>query len=568
MNKKLLYNFFYFMVILFTFTACVGETYDVNDINDIEVTTSLAIPIADINGSVTDFLKNYNDTVVIQDQDTREIYMVWENTTLAIDNTLMNEVSYTNSTPLSNNIILSETDELKPYFLFSNEVTLDKTDTFNITQDTEYDLGFQANDEKNENFRIDSVFIANMDVTVDISTLDLTIPDAAPLVITLTIPEISSMTPMVMNFTGSSKSQTFHLKDITIALPKSTSIIESHLNILLTSDGTTKIKKSSQFSYTLSFAHLKPDLIYGKAQRDKDFSSDLITMDIPSDFFEFYEGLDATLYFSDPAFIFKVTSNAGLPLRLTFSNILATDGSTDTVYADFDGSLKKDLLLPKPNNVGDTIVYNEVFNRDNGNTNKLFTLIPRTISYEWSLGAYDNGATGTDTVDYVINPNLLSLQTSCKIPFKLDAQSHFSIQDTIDFNMDETFNIEDIGGDINPTILHLFLDVDNSMPFSVTGRVHFLDENYDKLFTAQDSIFLLSAKVDAEGKVTESSHSLTQVTIDETDAEEVLDTKYLTIEWTISGYDATSRMHLFMDDNFTGKLSAYLKLKYETSIND
>lgn len=561
--KHKLYSSFISICIILLSTSCIDETINLEDINQIEINNSLAVPLGSFSTTTEKLIESYNDTVVIRDTLNNRIYVHWENKPMNIEYNLFQSIQSSESALQSGNYALKNNPSIQPLLAISGgqSTAIPNGTNINFEETMEVNSQFNTTDTR---FRLDSVDLVSMVMQLVINTTNFNIPSSNPATLTFTFPDYPNVAPIQELVSGNSYSSSPTIQSMMIKFDPINPNIKVKINFDFTSDGSTTVDNTSAIDYSTQLKNIDIKVLYGEILDNSILPKETVTMDIPTDFFDFYEGLNAKLYFSNPEFKFQVNSNIGLPLDIIVSDISATDKLGHSVFAEFGSSQSTTVRVPKPQTIGAESSVSTVFNRNNGGTHKLFQINPKTLTYNWEVTTYTETP---NTADFLFNPQHLNIETQIDIPFQLDPPSLFNIKDTIEADIYKALQLDETKGDYISKKLRIYFDFNNALPIALSANVVFTDENYETIYT-NTQLTIKSGQVDTQGSVKANTKSQAVIIIDEANAEKVMHAKYIILNMEVSGYDSNSKIKLNLTDSLQGKVSAFVNGSYIRTIND
>jgi hypothetical protein len=190
------------------------------------------------------------------------------------------------------------------------------------------------------------------------------------------------------------------------------------------------------------------DKAWGYFNHPGNLVEDSFDIDIPDEIFQAEEIQNNRLLFHDPTVILDIESNIGIPLQVVIDRLAASDDSGNEVTADFKGSSSYTIDMEKPRE-GDWQTTRSVFNRSNGSTHLLFSIIPKTLTCRFHMGV-NHEAIKNDPNHFLSLPLLFKIPIECKLPFQFDPGTSYTYTDTIQ-DTDISKIIEDMAGSSGDT---------------------------------------------------------------------------------------------------------------------
>ncbi len=550
------------MLLMLSVTSCTKIDIDNIDEN-IDYGTALAIPVGTVNMTLGDMLARLEIDELKTDSSNQGIILFIEEEP-HYQSYEYAEGEFTAGEKVEDYFYLKNTDGIREVF---EEIPSHITDLtlpegkYPFQFDTLYHFGYNEHDINDRIIRVDSIIArsANIDMEMVVSGLEIT-PET-PLDIIIEIPNITDNAHNSVQFRMTEQSQKFSKKidHFTVAFFDDLNSVDMIYKFVYHHNGEKIIKRDAIIDYTTEFNIIDYDVLFGYFYDVDPITNDNISFDIPTDFFNISEFKDNRLLFHNPEIGFRIKSDIGIPVTLRVDSVFSTDANGQKHYAEFETGNYYEHDVAHALQVGEVIVEDIVFDRENGKTNKLFEAIPETFHYKWSVKV---PYTDESNEYFVLHPINLWFEMYGKLPFSFDAGSHFSYLDTLDFNIsndgEETNSIID-GIDIEDLNLHL--DIINSFPVNLTLSVTFIDGQQNRLTRDID---VVAANVDAEGFVTEPNIQNVVIEFDN-DAKDILRTEQLEFNIRFATADELSRATLQTTNNLKIDVSAFAKAK--TTIN-
>lgn len=240
------------------------------------------------------------------------------------------------------------------------------------------------------------------------------------------------------------------------------------------------------------------------------------TIDI--DFFE--DWAEGMIYFEDPKITFTAFNSFGFPVDAVFEkmSIRTLDGNliplesefvTNGVYIDY----------PRLDEVGDTVITNFAFNKDNSNIREVLGAGP--VAVEYDVDGEPNPEMNTSIQGFMLDISELRVQMEVEIPMYA-AASKFEIRDTSDFNLEDYGNID---------FAEFKLVAENELPLAADMQLYFLDSQnrvVDSLLNNVERI-IEAAPVDSEGVVTGLGEKTSFVMVEGTKLDNILSAKKMVL---------------------------------------
>ena len=210
---------------------------------------------------------------------------------------------------------------------------------------------------------------------------------------------------------------------------------------------------------------------------------------------------------SNPSLKINITNSIGLPATI---DINMTGKSYENEIVDFESET---MIFPAPIFVGDEISETIIIGKESSNIVELIALPPKEIFFSGTIITNpDSTATSTYT-NFVTNTSKLNVGIEMDLPLELIV-SELILKDTIELNFGEDGILgNNDTQELESALLKIFIN--NGFPFDLSISVIFADSTNNSHI---DSLFidlLLAAQVDENGKVSESTESNTEVSLDQ-----------------------------------------------------
>ncbi len=321
------------------------------------------------------------------------------------------------------------------------------------------------------------------------------------------------------------------------------------------------ILASESCNISMTFKDISFSSIYGYlGDYDVLVNSGEVSIDLFSDSL-----MGGKILFADPRFNLNVDNSYGIPMQIELSQVKAysefNDVSTDIV---FNGVNPFDIDAPDISMIGQPVNTLIGISKDNCNITDAMATQPN--SFEYAVHAITNPDGPTANNNFVTDSSDLKVGFEVVLPIWINAEG-FSLQDTLDFNFEDSF-----GSDVDMIdYLRLTLDAANGIPMRVNMQMYFADENYnvlDSLFLDND-LLLPAALLDSEDKVSERVESSKAVEFTAERMEAIKPSKFIMLRASVNTKDAASgkyvKFYSFYNVDFKLKVRAKLTLNLNGS---
>ena len=230
---------------------------------------------------------------------------------------------------------------------------------------------------------------------------------------------------------------------------------------------------------------------------------------------------------SNPNLKINITNSIGLPAAF---DIDMTGKSYDNDFVEFESDT---MQFPSPIFVGDEISETLIIGKETSNIVELIALPPKELYFSGAVITNpDSATTGVIYSNFVTNTSKVDIGIELDLPLELKC-SELMLKDTIELDFGEGGLLGDNENqDIESALLNIF--VDNGFPFDLNINVIFADSVADTHLDSLNIDLLSAAKVDENGKVSESSESSTEVSIDKNRMDNIENSNQLIVSAKLS----------------------------------
>jgi len=250
------------------------------------------------------------------------------------------------------------------------------------------------------------------------------------------------------------------------------------------SDGTKVVLPS----FIMVLTNLEYDYAEGFLGNDiYDIGRDTIEID----FFENWE--QGIVNFEDPKFKLTALNSFGFPLDANFLSIDVI-GIQDERLSLESTSIDEGVAVgfPSLSQVGETIVTNFEFTKENSNIREVLGVGPAAVEYE--LDGEPNPDLEPDSRGFMTDSSTIEVQMDVELPLN-GYTFGFALRDTFDIDLSSYDNVNKA---------EFKLVTENAIPLGLDLEISFTDENFnvlDILNTQDDNNYISAAPVDSDGNV-------------------------------------------------------------------
>lgn len=545
-------------------------TLDLDNLGDVTLNPSLALPIGSFRAGITDLLHNVDSTYIQVDEDSTTINFVYD-----IEPQVMTVVSpedFDEGLMCEAGIELASTedfaaiiDQLPAGYPFDYVVLPEGTLSFRHS--SVYSFGYDEGEDGDDRIiRIDRGNFKHSDVHFDIKADGIELSETCYLSIRFSFPDlILNGEPyfVTMKMIENECEYVEKLKDFSIEFQKDKNT-ETRMNMTVTlhSDGDMQVMKDAKITVNTQFKIIGFNSLFGYIYQRTPFFDEHSDFSFNSDIFDMLH--DNRLPFRNPQISFLFDSNVGVPISLELGNIYAEDAGGTRVYGDFGGSTSTviNLNTPAENQLGSFVSSEVIFDRENGATNRLFSIIPEKLGYDYKV--YSNQS-DDGKEHFLVDTPAISVGVKAVLPMVFDSGVKLSYSDTQPIDIKGSLGLDSI--DLELEKLNLYLAITNNLPVKTILRLTFKDENGNITHTGEKTI--QSSVVDGSGKTVEP-YTDNDFVIEATSEimDKIMNSTEVTYEITIADNDSQNGVYLQATDDVNVKLSAFVKVKATVSTSD
>lgn len=290
-------------------------------------------------------------------------------------------------------------------------------------------------------------------------------------------------------------------------------------------------------------------LVYG------DFGQQVISRDKDSIFIRlFTNALKGQFRLTDPKLHLTAENTLGFPIDIRFDSLytynLNSGARTPIGFSSFPNPFSIEFPT-QPNNSKST---NLLIDKTNSSIIDIVTPAPKYLIYK--INAISNPEGTPSSPNFITDKSRFALKTELELPLEGYAYG-FQFLDTAAYKFgaspDEVESIM------------LRLNFENGFPFNLRSQLYLADENYkilDSLVTAPQNI-INSGMVDADGKVTQPTTTITDIQIGQDKIANFLKTFYIITKADVESFEGrnekTSRIYEYYKLNV--KIGMQIKAK-------
>jgi hypothetical protein len=276
--------------------------------------------------------------------------------------------------------------------------------------------------------------------------------------------------------------------------------------------GLALIDSSNRLDITTSFGNIDFNTVLGYfGQKNIDIDESIIDLNL-----SFLKDIGGSIFLANPTIKLDVTNSIGAPIELT----LNMEGRT--IDGQSVGLNAPAQVLPFPASPNSPPATGPLqYDRNNSQLPALLSMPPDTLI---SAGRIVLNPQGNQGLNFVTNNSSIFISLEADLPFELSA-SDIAFGDTIEFNAAEVLN-----GIVEAKMR--FRNT-NGFPFDMDLELIFLDNMAAEVHRISAPL-VLSGQVDATGRVTNPTTSLTEVLLARAAMPEILKAEQLVFRLRMS----------------------------------
>lgn len=212
---------------------------------------------------------------------------------------------------------------------------------------------------------------------------------------------------------------------------------------------------------------------------------------IEIDFFDNWD--QGIVNFEDPIIKLNVFNSFGFPVDANFLglDVVGIDGERLSLQSE---SIDEGVAVnfPNFNQIGETLITEFLFDKDNSNIIEILSVGPAAVEYE--LDGEPNAGLAPASRGFMTDTSSLEIQLEVELPLN-GYTFGFALRDTIDLDFTDFENV---------TAAEFKLITENAIPLGLQLDVSFVDANFetlDVLSIKDENLFIGAAPVDENGFV-------------------------------------------------------------------
>ncbi|MGM9805557.1 MAG: hypothetical protein ACI3Z7_03880 [Candidatus Aphodosoma sp.] len=544
--------------------ACTN--LDLDNLDDVTYSPSLLVPLGSITTDVAHLVSSVDSTNIKVDDETKTIYfeyLIPEQSVYPID-----VDKYAHGAEMNIGFQLADNPTLKDLFdLIPPDMGIDgiplPAGQFDFSVKQEYIFDFDDIGSDETEFLVYGCHVNKADFQVNVNVDGITLSDQTYFVAEINFPTVELIDGQPLVFTERITSNTSVLKKkyegflLSFMKDKEDNRVPMDISFKLHSDGSTTANRHAAINLSVQFQTMGfKDLTGYFYQQSPLVSGDSVINIGGNAIWDNFTG-GSKFLFHDPEVTLELTHNVGIPFEFDMNRFGASDKDGNKVCLDFNGSPSRKIKIPAATMNADGSVepvqMSLVFNRENGATNRLFTIMPETMEYDWDI--YANSKDESQT-HFVTSDLFFNVKGRLVAPFVFDAGTVFSYDTIMDMDLSGILPSSDT---LTVETLKLFCDIANSVPVAIGIQLDFLDADGNILFRGSNTV-VEAAVVDDGGKAVAPSGQSLDIICEGDMIEKILSAKKIGLKTKISGRDAGASIYLRTTDTLSVKMSVFAKL--------
>ena len=321
----------------------------------------------------------------------------------------------------------------------------------------------------------------------------------------------------------------------------STSVNQLQINYssqILASQGYVSYDETNEISFSIGMENLEFDLIQGYfGQIEEVLAEDVLDLDLSA-----LSEIASGIILESPSLIFTADNSIGIPFKIDLELI----GDNGIEQVSLEGPLFEILSEE---------ISTNTFDNTNSQLPELIALNPTTVTYSGSVVSNPLGNTAT--------PNTLRPNTNITLGFEMDLPLYLRIQDAVTTDtLDLTFDFE------NPIDMiesvKMKLRIQNEFPLDVDLTMFFQDSISGLVLDSLNIGLLQAAEVDETGKTKEPKIYNSNISINASQFDALLNSNKTILDIRMSSYDSdNTAIKLYTDYEFVIDAGVLIDLKIE-----
>ncbi len=563
MYKKFLQTFGFVLIGL---TACTTDIDMSNMSTEVGYGTSLVIPVGTAHTTVAKLLDFINTDVVIPDT-VNNTCMLWTRDTIHIDTENIKAGDFTKS--LVNESVIDVSEKMSGY-----TGTLPQgSKSFQDINDM-LDFDYNHVDENGEiDQRIDSIDVRTAELHVNIDTKDITLSESNYLLIDVEFPGVPDLQERHYKVTSTPFSIDDQVDNFMVRFSDDNTKVSMIITYTFVSDGTQVITDASELTLKTLFRFVDFDKVWGYFGRDEVITSDDVTQDIPTTFFNNSVFKDNLLKYSDPRIRFDIASNVGFPMDFTILSMKAQDANGKEVKAEFmENGVPSEscvIKLRKPQNECDTSLNSRTFDKNDGHTERLFEIIPETFIYSFQVqrSQFTTPEGSWEWQHYLCNPPTIDMYINAEIPFQFNTGTFYGRHDTLACDIETLTGTHGFPSELTVENLNLSFRYDNKLPVKAKAHALMLDSLDNPIYESTE-FPIEAAPVDEVGRTTGVTNGEFRMEFVGDDISTIWKAKKAVIVLKVDAQKPEDDMIYFsLDDELTVHVALFVKANIKTDLD-
>ncbi len=538
--------------------ACTTDIEMSKISTEVNYKTALVVPIGTARttvGQLVDFLNNPN---VFNDSAMNTCYLWWSDT-LQLNTSDIKMGDFTKGTLYNTPYTIVNGDN--PAVVSGTTLP---AGTYQFHDTLRYDFDYDHYTDGEMDQRVDSVIVNSAELYFKVNSEALEISEDMPLYIDLHFKEIEGITDRSYKITQQGETHQDQLNGFKVRFDRKASTTPICVTYTYEPTKSFTVTDQSKIDPQVRFQIIDCRRAWGFFNRKGNITADSITSHMPSDFFESETFAKNKLHFTNPLVKFKIINGIGIPIDFTVEYIkaISKDG-TEERSADFSGSPSTTIRLRKPNIEGDTSLNIQLFTNEYGHTERLFEITPHRFEYAFNVKISEFKNEWERKHWIYFEPELgykplVGMIVEAKMPFQYNPGSTYIRLDTIDCDLADITGMDKLGAEYNIEQLNIAFQYENRLPVRARAHAIMLDSLDQTLYEGPE-FEIDAAKVDAEGRTTETTKGETRLEIAGDDIATIWDTKKVVIATIVDGQTEDDMIYFSLDDKLEIRASLFIK---------
>lgn len=552
----------YYMALLCCLAACTTDI-DLNNLStEVGYNTALVIPVGTAHATIDQVLNLVNDDTVLKDSVLNTCYIWWQDS-IIIDTDNIHIADFTTGKSITSNFDVASHFSHQGVSLPGNV----PNGTYSFTEFYRYDFDYDDYDSNgSQNQRVDSALITSARLYLKVNVTDVPI-SSYPVTMKVEFPSIPDLAALTYTINQDGQEINETLGAFKAHFQSDSTLTDMKITYTFHSNGSLHLTTHSKITTITQFQIIQCSKAWGFFNKSGVITSDDLTQNIPTDFFESAVFKNNKLLFTNPLIDFRIMNNVGIPMDFEVTSIKAIDVNGNERAADFNGQPNCVIRLEKPTIEGDFSENWAHFNKNYGHTDRLFEITPAKFEYKFSVSV-SNFKNDWERKHYIEFPPRINMYINAKLPFQFNPTSYYAYNDTLECDIIELTGRPGKPKEITIDNLNINFKSTNNLPVKVVASAILIDSLGHELYR-KDNVRIESAQVDATtGLATSPTFSQFALQFVEAEIPAIWSTKNIVLSLRVDADDPTTELVNFqLDDDLTTVVSLFIKGGIQTDID-